>query len=405
MRKVTLHVRNNYAQVKFEVYFRHSMSSNNGNLTIRDRYRNAVKLFYHLENSQQREDLEIFQKLVASSLQEFIFLQAIVDNLSLFSGNEDLKEISTSYISFIAIPYYESCLYMKLLADISNGGFLYDLLDKIQHKLSNLQLAKVKLAEFLHQLESFGGILSEEQMAKLHSFKSSYDPSIEEITSLSRNPASRRAEKIANFKQERELRKKIEILDDYYSNDSNQEDVDDDIFKSLDEEVVRAIFIDQLKLYSLSAFENLDLIALELQVLLSRSRFENNQIRQQQNGRNEDRDEFGYTTKVEVRPNQAKKVSDLINKQGKILQPFTITNDRQEIKKKVFGTGQVLPSMTVEEYLDYELANGKLAKEDSNANQYSSDEDDSDKEIERREWDDWKDDHPKGSGNIKGNIG
>ena len=76
-------------------------------------------------------------------------------------------------------------------------------------------------------------------------------------------------------------------------------------------------------------------------------------------GDDDDDDDYGFTTKLESIPKISYQVSDLINKQGKILQPFTITSQRQKLKEKVFGTGQILPSMTVEEYLDYELANGK----------------------------------------------
>lgn len=378
------------------------MSSDDKKLTIRESYRNAVRSYHNLESLSERQDLESFQKQVAGALSQFRLLQTIVDSLSLFSENEDLREINTSYISFVAIPYYESCLYMKLLANV-DSGFQYDLHDKLKHKLSNLQSGKVKVATFLHLLDSFGGVLTKEQTEKLHSFKRSYNPSVAEINALTGNPATRRAEKIANFNLQRELKKKLEILDSYYSNGAN-EDEEDDVFGALDEEIVRNIFVDQLKLFSIFAFENLELIALELQVLENRPHFEKQQLERKQQTKNEEEEEFGYTTKVEANPNKPKKISDLITKQGKILQPFTITNDRQELRKKVFGTGQVLPSMTVEEYLDYELANGKLAKGDTNV-AGSSDEEDSEDEREKREWDDWKDDNPKGSGNIKGNIG
>lgn len=377
----------------------------NDNLTVRQRFRNAVKSFKDLEESPLRQDLEGLQETVVKVIHNFKFLQAIVDSLSFFSDNEELHEINTSYLSFLAISYYESCLFMKLLADVTRGGFVYNVDDKLEFKVHNLQIAKKKASEFLHVLDSIGGILSIEQAQKLNTFKSSLDPSIDEINSLSGNPVTRRAEKIANFTLERELRQKLAILDSYYSKETKSEESDDELIESLDEEIVRQVYIDQLKYFSLLAFDNLELIALELQVLSNRPTFEKQKLeRERQAKREKSEDEFGYTSKLEVLLNQPKKISDLISKQGRILQPFTISN-KQELRNKVFGTGQVLPSMTVEEYLDYELANGKMLKEDSNTSKFSSDEEDSDQELEARQWDDWKDDHPKGSGNIKGNIG
>lgn len=374
-----------------------SMSSKEENLTIRERYRNEVQKFLQLESSGLRHDLKSFQELVASSLKGFKFLQSIVEDLSLFSSNENLEEISTSALPFVAIHYYESRLMMEILPD-SNGN-MFDSNNMLEMKQKSLRIAFLKLARFLHDLEALGNILTKEQVVKFNSFENGFDPS---ETRILNNPVTRRAEKIANFKIERELRQKLEILDDYYAK-SNNDIGSEDIFMSLDEEVVRTIYIDQLKYFALKSFENLELITLELQVLGNRPTFERQKIHRVL--KQDESDELGYTTRLEVDPNKPKKISDILTKQGKILQPFTITNNKQELRKQVFGTGQVLPSMTVEEYLDYELSNGKMLKEESSTKNYSSEDEDSEAEIERREWDDWKDDHPKGSGNIKGNIG
>lgn len=380
-----------------------SMEQKGNQSTVRERFRDAVALFRELDESAERQDQESFQRKLASLLKEFDTIQSLVNSLALFSDNEKLKEVSTSYLPFATVPYYLACLYMKLLADILLG-FAFDKSDLLKHKLNNLQRAKVHTALFLHQLEAFGGVLTEEQTKRIDSFANSYNPSIEEITALG-NAVTQRAEKIANFKKERELQQKLLILDQYYKTSKNEHD-DEDILRALDEDVVRAVYIDQLKLFSLYSFKNLELIAMELQVLLNRPAFEKAAKQDKAERPQEKDDDFGYTTRVESNPNRKKKISELISAQGKILQPFTITSDKQELRKKVFGTGQVLPSMSVEEYLDYELANGKMLKPESNDNAYqSSDEDDSDEEIRKREWDDWKDDNPKGSGNMKANIG
>lgn len=378
------------------------MESGGKQYTVRERFRKAVSSFLELENSPERQDQENTQRKIANLYREFEVIQAIVNSLSLFSDNEKLNEISTSYLPFATIPYYSSCLLLKLLAD-SKPEFDFDKSDILKYKEANLHKAKAKIAMFLHQLEAFGDILTSEQTKKINSFKNSYNPTIDEIIAVTGNPTTQRAEKIANFKQERELKHKLSILDEYYQSSSKEDD--DDLFNTFDEDIVRAVYIDQLKLFSLLSFKNLELIAMELQVLLRRSTFEETKKSKVPDDK-EDSDEFGYTTKLESNPNRKKNISELISKQGQILQPFVITRDKQELRRKVFGTGQVLPSMSVEEYLDYELANGKMLKEESKDQAPDdSDADDTDEEIRKREWDDWKDDNPKGSGNMKANIG
>lgn len=380
-----------------------AMESSNRNVTVREKFRDAVYRFFKLEDSPERRDLEPFQKKVGALIQEFLVIESIVNNLSLFSSGERLKEIHTPYLPFAGTSYYTATLYMKLLADISNG-FAYNQEDRLEYKSKNLQVAKTKFATFLVQLETFGGVLSPEQVKRIDSFKSTYDPSTEEITTYGGNAATRRAEKISNFKLQKELREKLKILEDYYKT-GNEED-EEDIFRTLDEEIVRGIFVDLLTLYSFYAFDNLELVAMELQVLENRPPSRAPKEAADPDLR-EKKDDFGYTTRLEENPFKKKNISDLISKQGKILQPFVITNGRQDIQRKVFGTGQVLPSMSVEEYLDYELANGKMVKEETKDSTPDTDEElyDSDAEYEKRAWDDWKDDNPKGSGNMKANIG
>lgn len=375
----------------------------NERLTVRERFRSAVRSFFELEESPERQDLETFQRKTGSLIHEFQLIELIVSSLSLFSDNEKLNEINTSYLPFAAIAQYLAGLYMKLLADVSNG-FTYDPNDRLKYKGLNLQIAKGKLASFLVQLDNFGDILAAEQKKRLDSFETTYNPSNDEIAAYGGNAATRRAEKIANFKYERELRNKLHILDDYYK--GGNEDDGDEIFNTFDEEVVRAVYIDLLKLYSLYAFNNLELIAMELQVLGNRPvGFVPKAIDNPEKKKSSE-DDFGYTNRVEELPFKKKHISDLISKQGKILRPFVITNGKQDLQRQVFGTGQVLPSMSVEEYLDYELANGKMAAEGPKEEYDSGDEEeDSDAEIKQREWDDWKDENPKGAGNMKANIG
>lgn len=383
---------------------------NKNDRTVSERYRNAIGKFQSIFNGSpgfgDRKDSLKYQTNVGDLIKEFTLIQLIVDRLDLFSDNESLNEINVSYIQFINLDYYLGLLYSDYLWNPKSGQ-APEASDPIEFKEMNITIAKSKLVHFIAQLDNYGEVLSKSQSSRVNSFKEIYNPTYDELVTYS-NPGLKRADKIENYKLEKELKGKLQILNDYYNQNSEKgEDEDDSMFERFDEEIVKAIYIDQLRLFSISAFNNLELLSMELQVLSNRPKQRITEIDPPKSKEEPSMEnDYGYTSKLESLPFKNKsKISDLISKQGKILQPFTITSNKQDLKLKVFGTGQVLPSMSVEEYLDYELANGKMMKEEVKDEKNDSDSDNSDEELEKRQWDDWKDDNPKGSGNMKANLG
>lgn len=383
---------------------------NKNDRTVSERYRNAIGKFQSIFNGSpgfgDRKDSLKYQTNVGDLIKEFTLIQLIVDRLDLFSDNESLNEINVSYIQFINLDYYLGLLYSDYLWNPKTGQ-APEASDPIEFKEMNITIAKSKLVRFIAQLDNYGEVLSKSQSSRVNSFKEIYNPTYDELVTYS-NPGLKRADKIENYKLEKELKGKLQILNDYYNQNSEKgEEEDDSMFERFDEEIVKAIYIDQLRLFSISAFNNLELLSMELQVLSNRPKQRITEIDPPKSKEEPSMEnDYGYTSKLESLPFKNKsKISDLISKQGKILQPFTITSNKQDLKLKVFGTGQVLPSMSVEEYLDYELANGKMMKEEVKDEKNDSDSDNSDEELEKRQWDDWKDDNPKGSGNMKANLG
>lgn len=383
---------------------------NKNDRTVSERYRNAIGKFQSIFNGSpgfgDRKDSLKYQTNVGDLIKEFTLIQLIVDRLDLFSDNESLNEINVSYIQFINLDYYLGLLYSDYLWNPKSGQ-APEASDPIEFKEMNITIAKSKLVRFIAQLDNYGEVLSKSQSSRVNSFKEIYNPTYDELVTYS-NPGLKRADKIENYKLEKELKGKLQILNDYYNQNSEKgEEEDDSMFERFDEEIVKAIYIDQLRLFSISAFNNLELLSMELQVLSNRPKQRITEIDPPKSKEEPSMEnDYGYTSKLESLPLKNKsKISDLISKQGKILQPFTITSNKQDLKLKVFGTGQVLPSMSVEEYLDYELANGKMMKEEVKDEKNDSDSDNSDEELEKRQWDDWKDDNPKGSGNMKANLG
>lgn len=375
-----------------------------GELTVRQRYQRAISKFNAVENSPERQDSESFQKLLWLVIKEFLTIELIVHSLSLFSSNEELREINSAYLQFISIPFYQANLLMKYMGN-NEGTIGEDVESRFSAKSRNLKSSIFKVFQFLLSLQSFGGILSKEQDKRLLMFQNSSNPSFEEIIQSTGDAAQRRALKISLYKEERALAQKLSILDEYYSKSVE----DEDIFESMDEEVVRSIYKDQLKYHALKSFSLLENLAMEIQVLENRPALDQSGNNEEQKNFADDRVQsklgaFDYTSRVEKDPLKQPGTAELVNKLGRVLQPFVLTNKRDELRQKVFGTGQVLPSMSVEEYLDYELANGKMLKAEEPQND-SDESDDSDEELRQREWDDWKDDNPKGSGNMKANMG
>lgn len=92
----------------------------------------------------------------------------------------------------------------------------------------------------------------------------------------------------------------------------------------------------------------------------------------------------------------------LLGPQGQVLRPFVLTDGRDQIARKVMGTGQVLPTMSIEEAAAYEMKH--RAKSASESVQPSVDEDSNhyvDMEtMKARQWDEFTEANPRGSGNT-----
>lgn len=343
-------------------------------LTVGDKFKAAVNGYTSLQNHMGRHDSEEYQAKLNTLIKEFILILGIVHNLGLFSDNEHLSEVAPNYIPFLNVDFYLGRLYTE------------------RSDKSSLDLAQNHYITYLVALDNYD-VLNKSQKLRLRAFKHEENPSYDQLVSQLTNPTLKRQEKIENYRLEKELNEKLKIIQGYFDNDES--------FTGLDEEVVVKIFVDQLRLFSIQAFSALESIAMEKQVLKSRKVEE--VPHQKDDLREKSREKpapFEYTPKLERKT----QVTDLVSRQGKILQPFTITSNRQDLKRKVFGTGQVLPSMSVDEYLEWELANGKMATEEVKVEK-EGDTDDEDEELEKRQWDDWKDDNPKGAGNMGANIG
>lgn len=309
-----------------------------------------------LESLSIRRDSAEFQEELQNILKQLLLLQRSIDNLSIFSSNEEIDELGTKEIRYLETDYHIAHL----------------LESSMKSREKDLRQSKNLYMRFLDRLQEYG-LLTKRQSEILES---------DGIVPRG-DPASRRDEKMSNFKAEQELEFKIEFLENPMTN-----------LENMDDEVVRDVYISQLKLFALKSFKAIESLTLELDILSQKPK--EPKIEEIDSRMKQLKSDFGFTDKLESTS------SPLLSKEGKVMRPFNIVSSRDQLAKKVYGTGQVLPSMTVEEYLDEELKNGGLVKPAEAEKEL--DEDDLDQVdadiVEKRAWDEFKEANAKGSGNT-----
>lgn len=357
-------------------------------LTVNQRLRLAIINYDKFSSSNTLPPTsKEYQQVLADLKDEFLLILRMIASLDLFSANESLEEMSASYIPFLALDFYIGSIeaMLETLSNFEDRGL------KASDKLKHLAKARGLLVKFLETVSVYESMLSPGEVETLDMIKMHNGERVETRNAFPQNSYQRRDAKITAYKRKRRLEEMIQNCD-------LQAIVIDKSSTTTTEDDLRDIYINELRLLVLKALDILEAITLESQVLLTSKELPMEFSDPHARGVKSD-----FTLRVEEVPGKRKSVQELIGKNGKILRPFTITKSREDSKKAVFGTGQILPSMSVDEYLEYELLHGKLLK--ANDHQVDLESDGSEAELEARAWDDWKDDNPKGSGNMKANIG
>ncbi|KAL6023174.1 Immunoglobulin (CD79A) binding protein 1 [Candidozyma auris] len=353
--------------------------------TINVLFKEAKRKFAELDaySSSTREAHE-HQNALCTLHKEFSMIQSMVERLDFFSDNESFEEISTSYIPFLALDYYIASVSMRLEFGELNRAVDDDA--RRQYKLKCLHEARRRFLQFLETLAFFGSVLNSEDVQLLKLLKDGSSSDVN-LSTVMKNPYERRKAKIKNFKRRKELEDKLRYLDQSFTKRGSDVEV-----------IKREYFIDEIRLLVLNTLDNIFSIDMEMGMLEKMP----------------PHDQTNYTPSMHSKKDQAlrveevpgkKRIDDLIGPGGKILQPFTITKTKADIRNAVFGYSHTLPSMSVDEYLEYELMHGKLLNATNTKEEQDEHSENSDEELYARNWDDWKDDHPKGSGNMKANIG
>lgn len=158
--------------------------------SLRQTFDRAKEKQQELDHLDPRSDF--FKETLLSTTQELENCQKLVVELSIFSPNEELEDVSTQNIQYLTIDY--------LLAELKFKA--YD-----QNRLASLKRCLWLLESFLERLDLYNMLSATDRklFEKFRENRSSFS-----LVATS-NAEERRKIKIARFQEERDLKKKLEV--------------------------------------------------------------------------------------------------------------------------------------------------------------------------------------------------
>ncbi|KAL9090001.1 MAG: hypothetical protein Q9165_005530 [Trypethelium subeluteriae] len=296
--------------------------------------------------------------------------------------NETLEDVSSKDIEYFLINYRRAELHLK---------------SQRQDRATILREALAAYEAFVQLLDQYD-ILSRDN-ARLFSH---WKESPERFSTAATTDAARRREtKIARFKQEKELKRKLEYLQ------RNPEALHND------DAALRQLYLLEIEFATHQTFQSLESIIQELQILRLAPP---EQVPDSVARSNDSRERNGvsgpsnsYSERLDHPISQLSangNAGPILDRSGRPLRPFTILDNRQRLRDGVFRPDHSLPTMTIDEYLEEEKRRGGIIEGGGPQSgiRPEPDEDDMDKADEEtmkaRAWDNFKEDNPKGSGNT-----
>jgi immunoglobulin-binding protein 1 len=209
--------------------------------------------------------------------------------------------------------------------------------------------------------------------------------------------AARRERKISRFREEKELKQKLEYLQRNPTALQN----DDDMYRRL--QLARIAYATH------QTFQSLESIAQELHILsMAPPSVPSGQSRQAVDERERGGRADGFSERLDGPGSHlsAGMTGPILSADGRPLRPFTLLDNRQRLQQGVFRPDHSLPTMTIDEYLEEERRRGGMIEGGGaqSGMRPEPDEDDIDKADEEtmkaRAWDEYTENNPKGSGNT-----
>jgi len=306
-----------------------------------DKFSNIQTQFTQIEDGLL-SDYDVIHFLVLDCL----FVQHIVDSSNMFSINENLDDYITSHIMYLAIPYYLGELYLRLKTNNS------------EERLNNVIKSKVLLNSFIENGIRLGLISNDEKVS---------------VESENLDAETKRNDKILRYRRETEIQDKLKSLIETRRNNFNL---------TPDEEFEREVSTLVVRSCLLKSINSISTLKQEEELLKFFAEM-------QKEGK-----------KIEPPPE---------DKDRPFQKPIVIRSKKQEIKEKALLPGYNQPTLSVEQAGEIDLQEclereqrQKEIKENNIVQEFEEDEyTKNERELnQKREFDDWLDEHPKGSGNT-----
>ncbi|KAI9821878.1 MAG: hypothetical protein M1827_002460 [Pycnora praestabilis] len=321
-----------------------------------------------------------YQENLTAAITTYEDCRRLADQISLFSFNETLEDISSGDLQYLLINYH--------LAELTQRNNTGD-------RKKCLQRAREAYERYLSLLDIYEIFLKEDR--KLHE-RYLDSPNTFSTASIT-DAAARRDTKISRFKEEKELKGKIEYLSQNPTALQN------------DDSALRDIHLTNIQLCTHQSFQSLESIAQELQILALAPPTpppgpENNAADDRERNA---RTVNGYSDRLDAPLSQllaGGKAGPMLSRDGKPLRPFTLLDSRQRLQQGVFRADHSLPTMTIDEYLEEEKRRGGMIEGGGaqSGMQPEPDEDNYEKADEEtlkaRDWDEFTEANPRGSGNT-----
>ncbi|XP_062575460.1 immunoglobulin-binding protein 1-like [Saccostrea cucullata] len=344
-----------------------------GEERLPDLYETVWSCWEKLNSTEEPSSSYNVQKTIITGITAGMKAIRMVNELCLFSSNEEIEEVATNEIKYLLLPafvgYFTERKTVKKMED--RGGLVKE--------------ATAYYTDFLRNCDSYGVAKIDKKLLNLSSESQQKAVCPNGPPQGLAGQMQTREEKIKSFKEKKELDAKVTELHEKMK----QEHVDD--------EIKREYFLGLIKQWVGTAKESLESLQVETTMLGLRHQA------------------------LDDKPPENKP-----KEQRKAFRPFIITKDM--IQKAVFGAGYPsLPTMTIEEFYEQKVKDGTFHPPTSQGHSmqdWASDPD-KDKEAQEREaeekenkieqdnpeelqkaraMDDWKDDHRRGWGNRK-NMG
>ncbi|KAI9679406.1 MAG: hypothetical protein M1817_005428 [Caeruleum heppii] len=330
--------------------------------------RHQIETSFDLSGSQ-------LQEKILHALAEYEGCRQLADHLAVFSPNEALEDITTESLRYLLIDYHLAELRLRT---------------HNVHRRDVLKQAQALYARYLDRLDNYDVLSPDEQ--KLYE-RYREDPHAFSTASKT-DAAARRDTKIARFRLEKELKSKIQYLEQHATTSEDNEPI------------LRESYLENTHLRTHEAFASLEAIAQELDILAMAPATPPSgpdalaHDQRERDGTTRD----SYSDRLDssmLRDISKANKGPVLSQAGKPLGPFTLLDTRDRLRQGVFKSGHNLPTMTIDEYLEEEKRRGGMIEGggEQSGRRPEPDEDDYAKADEEtraaREWDEYKEANPK----------